>query len=26
MLFAPGTSKNRLRMELDLITASVVWE
>ncbi|HAG34466.1 MAG TPA: hypothetical protein DCL12_03855, partial [Cryomorphaceae bacterium] len=26
LLFAPGTSKNRLRMELDLITASVVWE
>jgi hypothetical protein len=26
LLFAPGTSKNRLRMELDLITGSVVWE
>lgn len=26
LLFAPGTSKNRLRMELDLITASVEWD
>lgn len=26
LLFAPGTSKNRLRMELDLITSSVEWE
>ena len=25
LLFAPGTSKNRLRMELELVTQSVVW-